>query len=172
MCRRHVSGAGAPKNTHKVHPGLPFPCHHVCPWCASPWSTVGSLKPHLEWLGHRNLNSIRIFVRDWCITVETDLPDVEMKQKKGTCVTHKTYVPSPAGNTHTFAVSYSFFCDRPPFGTFPLLPRPDGVSTGRPSVQTRHAKHRHGSISRPAHRARPPGCPQSEGAIPARAWSI
>ena len=99
VCRRHVSGAGAPKNTHKVHPGLPFPCHHVCPWCASPWSTVGSLKPHLQWLGHRNSNSIRIFVRDWCMTVETDLPDVEMKQKKG-CVTHKTYVPSP-GNTHT-----------------------------------------------------------------------
>jgi len=65
-----------------------------------------------------------------------------------------------------------FFCDRPPFGTFPLLPRPDRVPTGRPSVQTRHAKHRYGSILRPDHRARPPGCPQSEGAIPARAWSI
>ena len=65
-----------------------------------------------------------------------------------------------------------FFCDRPPFGICPILPRPDRVPTGRPSVQTRHAKHRYGSILRPDHRARPPGCPQSEGAIPARAWSI
>ena len=87
------------KHSQGAPTGLPFPCHHACPWCASPWSTVGSLKPHLEWLGHRNSNSIRIFVRDWCMTVKTDLPDVEMKQKKG-CVTHETYVPSP-GNTHT-----------------------------------------------------------------------
>ena len=99
VCRRHVSGAGAPKNTHKVHPGLPFPCHHVCPWCASPWSTVGSLKPHLQWLVHSHFELRRIFAHDRCMTVKTDLPDVEMKQKKG-CVTHKTYVPSP-GNTHT-----------------------------------------------------------------------
>ena len=97
VCRRHVSGAGAPKNTHKVHPGLPFPCHHVCPWCASPWATVGSLKPHLEWSGHRNSNCGEMFARDWCVTVVTDLPDVETEQNKG-CVTHKTYDPSP-GNT-------------------------------------------------------------------------
>ena len=97
VCGRCVSGAGEPENTHKVHPGLPFPCHHVCPWCASPWATVGSLKPHLEWSGHRNSNCGEMFARDWCVTVVTDLPDVETEQNKG-CVTHKTYDPSP-GNT-------------------------------------------------------------------------
>ena len=76
---------------------LPIPCHHVCPWCASPWATVGSLKPHLEWSGHRNSNCGEMFARDWCVTVVTDLPDVETEQNKG-CVTHKTYDPSP-GNT-------------------------------------------------------------------------
>ena len=97
VCGRRVSGAGEPENTHKVHPGLPFPCHHVCPWCASPWATVGSLKPHLEWSGHRNSNCGEMFARDWCVTVVTDLPDVETEQNKG-CVTHKTYDPS-SGNT-------------------------------------------------------------------------
>ena len=63
MCAgRRVSGAGAPRDAHKVHPGLSFPCHHVCPSCASPWSTVGSLKPHHPGVvRHRNSNCGRIY---------------------------------------------------------------------------------------------------------------
>ena len=39
----------------------------------------------------------------------------------------------------------------------------------RPRVQTRHARHRHRPFSYPGRRTRPPGCPQSEGAIAPRA---
>ena len=47
----------------------------------------------------------------------------------------------------------SFFCDRPPFGTRLLSAAPARRLDGRPSIQTRHAHHRHRSLWCPGHRA-------------------
>ena len=43
----------------------------------------GKLKNlNLQWLVHSHFELRRIFAHNRCMTVETDLPDVEMEQKK------------------------------------------------------------------------------------------